>query len=84
VIACQPVYRLDRRAETRKRLPNEVPGFQNWIEAHRDRYALRKIRTYPGPRGSEVEPVLTYVVCEFVPTPPARAVSTGTDRKVTR
>jgi len=66
------------------RLPNEVPPFRNRIEAHRDRYTLRKIRTYPGPQGSEVEPVLTYVVCEFVPTRPARAVSMGTDRKVTR
>ena len=50
------------------RRPNEIPAFRDWIEANRDRYSLREVRTYPGPPGSKVEPVLTYVVCEFVPT----------------
>jgi len=50
------------------RMPGEVPAFLNWIENHRDRYTLREVRTYPATHGSKVEPALTYVVCEFVPT----------------
>ena len=63
-------------------MPAEVPAFLNWIEAHRDRYTLREVRTYPATRGSQVEPAQTYVVCEFVPTPRALAARwTGGDRR---
>ena len=55
------------------RLPADVPAFQGWIEAHRDRYTLREVRTYRATRGSAAEPAQTYVVCEFLPTPPAVA-----------
>ncbi len=66
------------------RMPNEVPAFRQWIEAHRDRYTLREIRRYPSPRGSEVEPVVNYVICEFGPTPSPRAVTMGVDRNPIR
>jgi hypothetical protein len=55
------------------RMPAEVPAFRGWIEAQRDRYTLREVRTYPATRGSPVEPAQTYVVCEFIPTPRALA-----------
>ena len=35
------------------RLPADVPGFLDWIEAHRDRYRLRDVRTYRASRGSQ-------------------------------
>ena len=50
------------------RMPDEVPGFKKWIDEHRSRYTLKEVRTYPATRGSMVEPALSYVVCEFVPT----------------
>jgi hypothetical protein len=51
------------------RMPADVPQFLDWIEAHRDRYTLREVRTYPATHGSPAEPAQTYVICEFVPTP---------------
>ncbi len=53
------------------RMPSEVPAFLQWIAAHRDRYRLREVRTYPATRSDHLEPAQTYVVCEFVPTTPA-------------
>jgi hypothetical protein len=50
------------------RMPEEVSGFQKWIDEHRSHYLLKEVRTYPATRGSMVEPALSYVVCEFVPT----------------
>jgi hypothetical protein len=50
------------------RRPEEVPAFREWIEAHRDRYRLREVRTYPATRSDHLEPAQTYVVCELVPT----------------
>jgi len=50
------------------RKPEDVPAFQAWIDAHRDRYTLRDVRTYRASRGSTLEPPLVYVVCEFLPT----------------
>ena len=50
------------------RMPSEVPAFLEWVEAHRDRYRLREVRTYPATRSDHLEPAQTYVVCEFVPT----------------
>ena len=50
------------------RLPDQVPGFQKWIEEHKDRYTLKDVRRYPATRGSAVEPAIFYVVCEFVPS----------------
>ena len=50
------------------RLPEDVPGFQRWIEENRERYTLREVHSYPATRGSIAEPALDYVVCEFVPT----------------
>ena len=38
------------------RLPEEVPGFRQWIDEHRDRYALKDMRIYPATRGSIVSP----------------------------
>jgi hypothetical protein len=55
------------------RKPEDLPEFQHWIEARRDRYQLRSVRAYPATRGSAVEPALTYVVCEFVPVPTVAA-----------
>jgi len=55
------------------RMPGDVPAFLDWIEAHRDRYTLREVRAYRATRGSAAEPAQTYVVCEFLPTPPAVA-----------
>jgi len=66
------------------RMPSEVPAFRNWIESHRDHYSLRKIQTYPSPRGSDVEPAVDYVVCEFVPAASPRAVSLATERSAIR
>ena len=60
------------------RLPDKVPAFLDWVVAHRDRYALREVRTYPATRGTNVEPAQTYVVCEFVPvSSPAAASQPG-------
>ena len=53
------------------RMPNEVPGFLDWIESHRDRYSLLEVRRYPATHGSRAEPAQTYVVCEFAPTLPS-------------
>ena len=67
------------------RMPADVPDFRNWIENHRDHYTLREVRTYPATHGSKVEPALTYVVCEFVPTSPQLVPSwPSTDGRVTR
>ena len=60
------------------RLPEEVPGFRQWIDEHRDRYALKDVRIYPATRGSIVEPALFYVVCDFVPSTPAVAAGGAT------
>jgi hypothetical protein len=59
------------------RMPGELPDFRDWIESHCASYKLRWIRTYPGPAGSDVEPVVNYIVCEFVPTAAPLAVSLG-------
>jgi hypothetical protein len=63
------------------RTPDEVPAFRAWVEANREKYSLRDIRTYSGPRGSPVEPAVDYFVCEFVPATTASAVSMGTKRE---
>jgi hypothetical protein len=63
------------------RMPEQVPGFQKWIEEHRDRYTLKDVRSYPATRGSIVEPALSYVVCEFVPTTEA-AIASGKSSKL--
>ncbi len=60
------------------RLPDDVPGFRQWIDEHRDRYALKDVRIYPATRGSIVEPSLFYVVCDFVPSTPAVAAGGAT------
>jgi hypothetical protein len=64
------------------RKPDEVPGFQKWIDAHRDRYTLRDVRTYRASGGSTLEPALNYVVCEFRPSPSrvAKAAVSSTPR----
>jgi hypothetical protein len=49
------------------RRPEDVPAFQEWIQAHRDRYTLRDVRGYRASRGSSQEPPLVYVICEFQP-----------------
>jgi len=59
------------------RMPADVPAFLDWIEAHRDRYTLREVRSYRATRGSAAEPAQTYVVCEFLPAPPAVAAVPG-------
>jgi hypothetical protein len=55
------------------RMPQEVPSFLAWLEANKNRFALRDIRLYRATRGSPVEPGLTYVVCELAPVLPASA-----------
>jgi hypothetical protein len=57
------------------RMPSEVPAFLEWIGAHRDRYRLREVRTYPATRSDHLEPALTYVVCEFMPATLAAGVT---------
>lgn len=61
------------------RMPHEVPGFLAWLEANKDRFALRDVRTYRATRGSPVEPGLTYVVCELLPVAPAPIALQGLD-----
>ena len=63
------------------RLPEQVPGFQRWIEEHEDRYTLKDVRSYPATRGSAVEPAVFYVVCEFVPTNSAIAAGKPSKRR---
>jgi hypothetical protein len=58
------------------RTPDEVPAFCVWMQRHRDKYTLHQLRAYPATHGSPVEPAVTYVVCEFLPsTPMASSVS---------
>ncbi len=53
--------------------PEQVPEFRKWIEEHRNMYMLKDVRSYPATRGSAVEPAISYVVCEFIPTEAAIA-----------
>ncbi len=57
-------------------MPTKVPAFTNWIEAHRDRYALRDIRTYPAATsGPKNESTQAHVVFGFVSMSQSLAIS---------